>query len=660
MRERCANIFHHVRQRADALYIGYKYYCEAVNMPEECRYLRVRLQMEQQRFLNWGIEAGLLYDDGVLCATLQVNSMLLQDILFLIKSSMEKFAAVNGKYVKQLPMNQPNWEDEKEATTEIATMFDLPVQSLQPAPARFPSGAQSRGRNVLHRLGKAAVDGGRNLRDITFEPKRLVWATVDKEKLEKLVDKLTELNTFLSSLMDGSQIKRLQEAYAAGNRELLQLQNDVKSLQSLVRALSTSKTEGTEMQLSNALSYQNIGLKSTFLREKNYQEKEKQDLKRLAELKIQSTRIEQMSAYNVADASAGAPDLKLSYSSMTAIKQGGKQDESDGREGMIWRGSNVWIEWIPSSSSELLGPQNVDAHLEERLAMLAALLRDKKPPSFRAPPCLGYVTREDSEGDAEFGFVFKKPDEFGDSFARLDVKRLLKSRPKPSLSARVALAALVADCLSSFHSVNWLHKGLRSQNILLFQSQKGSPDFGKPYVSGFDLSRPMQHGQMTVKPQFDPAFDIYRHPNAQSSQTDGSYMKSYDIYSLGIILIEIAHWKPIGEILGIEDLTRTKPPALRTVRDTLLALAPSPNLETTARADGTPRKEGEVDYLGRLSAKAGDAYRDIVEICLTAASVEAPTYKGEPSSKIAVRLQHMYEEEVVRRLKSMTAAMAGN
>jgi hypothetical protein len=68
---------------------------------------------------------------------------------------------------------------------------------------------------------------------------------------------------------------------------------------------------------------------------------------------------------------------------------------------------------------------------------------------------------------------------------------------------------------------------------------------------------------MTEKPKFDLSQDICRHPDAQSSQTGGNYRKSYDIYNLGVVLIEIAFWKSIEDIAGFKDLAKARPPALR-------------------------------------------------------------------------------------------------
>jgi hypothetical protein len=51
---------------------------------------------------------------------------------------------------------------------------------------------------------------------------------------------------------------------------------------------------------------------------------------------------------------------------------------------------------------------------------------------------------------------------------------------------------------------------------------------------------------------------------------DGSYCKSYDIYNLGIVLLEIALLKRINGVVGFEDSTRVKPSALQEVQSRLL------------------------------------------------------------------------------------------
>jgi hypothetical protein len=76
--------------------------------------------------------------------------------------------------------------------------------------------------------------------------------------------------------------------------------------------------------------------------------------------------------------------------------------------------------------------------------------------------------------------------------------------------------------------------------IILYSSLSELPSLNEPFLSGFELSRPSIMDQLTEKPGFDPLKDIYRHPNAQSSQADGKYHKPYDIYGLGVLMIEVA------------------------------------------------------------------------------------------------------------------------
>lgn len=50
---------------------------------------------------------------------------------------------------------------------------------------------------------------------------------------------------------------------------------------------------------------------------------------------------------------------------------------------------------------------------------------------------------------------------------------------------------------------------------------------------------------MSEKPLSDPDDDIYRHPNYRS-QNSHSFLPSFDLYSLGIMLFEIGTWRNVG------------------------------------------------------------------------------------------------------------------
>lgn len=215
----------------------------------------------------------------------------------------------------------------------------------------------------------------------------------------------------------------------------------------------------------------------------------------------------------------------------------------------------------------------------------------------------------------------------------MTLHQLLQHQPKPSLSARIALCAVLTECIYTFHSVGWLHKGLQSENIIFF-SQPPELDLNTPYILGYELSRPNILDELTEKPSFSPSEDIYRHPCAQSSQSSGNYRKSYDLYNLGILLIEIASWKPIQDFLGFTDLA--KPSELLAVQRHLL---------------------DDSIYLQDISSTLGDAYKEIVDLCLRAGEIDRPIYDGEAGASIAVRLQRTLEHNVVRKSRNMERVM---
>ncbi|KAK0703956.1 hypothetical protein B0T26DRAFT_757452 [Lasiosphaeria miniovina] len=115
----------------------------------------------------------------------------------------------------------------------------------------------------------------------------------------------------------------------------------------------------------------------------------------------------------------------------------------------------------------------------------------------------------------------------------------------------------------------YLHKSFRSDNILTFC--KDSTDLGshKFVITGFDLSRPDVTDEFSERPQSELGNDLYRHPeDIRNAEAEGLYRKEYDIYGLGVVLIEVALWKPVlsllrgGSEMPEEFYTRLRSPIL--------------------------------------------------------------------------------------------------
>lgn len=114
------------------------------------------------------------------------------------------------------------------------------------------------------------------------------------------------------------------------------------------------------------------------------------------------------------------------------------------------------------------------------------------------------------------------------------------------LGNRLKLAKALAWTMLELHSVNWVHRAFNPDNILLFSVQDDHGirfDWSAPYVVGFDSSRSDTgiSDQQTYGRK-ELAIRVYTHPDRQSKEYI-RYQKLHDIYSLGVVLLEIGELK---------------------------------------------------------------------------------------------------------------------
>ncbi|KAM5341774.1 hypothetical protein ACJ41O_014805 [Fusarium nematophilum] len=132
----------------------------------------------------------------------------------------------------------------------------------------------------------------------------------------------------------------------------------------------------------------------------------------------------------------------------------------------------------------------------------------------------------------------------------------------PDLGSRIALAGFLARGLLQLHAAGWLHKGMRSDNILFFHrgtrpsssnNTKAPPDISEPYIAGFDYSRPDGDVTMTETLVCSHEYqDYYRHPDSITDVGAGNpapsrFRRAFDVHSLGCVLLEIGLWRRIQE-----------------------------------------------------------------------------------------------------------------
>jgi hypothetical protein len=232
-----------------------------------------------------------LNEDGVVCSTLQVNRSLLLAILAEIKLLFESFAAANGKYEKEAAYGPVD-----HSYPELDLMSDLCIATsdhTQPEREKVTSKRAEAAKRLLG-LGKSVAQTAKNLRTIVVEPKRLVWAAVDKDAFEQLISKLDGLNTFLISLLDSSQLQRLQDSMSTAYLEILQLRNDVGDLKSLVKVLAPA-AEATLNIPTVTLDLESNAFSRAVAEQMATQKKKESYLRHLANIKIQFTKASNLS-----------------------------------------------------------------------------------------------------------------------------------------------------------------------------------------------------------------------------------------------------------------------------------------------------------------------------------------------------------------------------
>ncbi|KAL4943060.1 hypothetical protein BDV06DRAFT_221576 [Aspergillus oleicola] len=167
---------------------------------------------------------------------------------------------------------------------------------------------------------------------------------------------------------------------------------------------------------------------------------------------------------------------------------------------------------------------------------------------------------------------------------------------------------------SSFERFSATATSVPSDNIVFFFLGSLEIPWSSPIISGYDYAR-MEGGKTEFVFNYSD-HDIYRHP-----KTNGTiYEKSYDIYSLGIVLMEVAYWQPNKQIVNLAPEDEETLDVLAKIKDSIVHLN---------------RKKD-------LSARVGDTYVYAVSSCLGGFS----GHEGEKGTG----LQKWFQDKVVTKL----------
>ncbi|KAK6863867.1 prion-inhibition and propagation-domain-containing protein [Apiospora arundinis] len=426
---------------------------------------------------------------------------------------------------------------------------------------------------------------------------RARWVVADKDKFTALLTDLKDYNDGLEQLFPASRIPAIQRTWVA---ELLQsAKRDVEQLSLLENASNevypklnaSANLKRLRINLDNE-PHSKAAFKPTF-------------------------------AFKVARTTLTVADRDPKRSEGLYQRNDNKSESS----------SNVLIEWVDYDREDL-DEKFVHLRRLDQLARMMASATDRHP-DLHTIDCLGYT---DDTANSRYGLVYKAPGKRPTAEAAAaaattccatTLHALISSNDlkTPDLNERVRLAQTLAVALWSLHSLDWLHKSLCSNNILFFPAPSTSssaedtttasttlvPDISSPYLVGFDASRPDMDTDMSVASKNPSILDLHRHPKSLSGLARRPYCKSYDVYSLGLVLLEIGLWKSLQ--------TYYKPHySAERWRDRVVLPVLVPG----------------------LGNRTGRVYREVVERCLTAGDDISGEEAGQLMESVVAALESIH------------------
>ncbi|KAM0701645.1 hypothetical protein Q7P35_010554 [Cladosporium inversicolor] len=431
------------------------------------------------------------------------------------------------------------------------------------------------------------------------QPKRFWWAVRDDKKFEKTLAQITELIDFLREMLTQDQIGRLAESTNNLNLMMLQLANDISEVKAVLWA---GKTQGSASPRSAAAG----DLDGETLVGDAHDHDPAEFWREAARFSIKIAE----------DGNNFADSCKLKQGDVDAMQYGAVLDGGVRTMATTAEGRQVWIEWR-SFTIESAFKRAPSREAVERIERLVSLLQiPGKPHQFSVPRCLGYF-QDDST--TRFGLVFE-PASTGNQVQPISLLSCFANK-KVTLGTKVAIAQQLTQWLMYLHVVNWLHKGLRSAIILFSPENLDSTDLGKPFVTGFEFSRVANKGTTAGPTADDIQRSFYVHPDYLGYKRQFGYLKTYDMYSLGVVLIEIAYWQPIS------DVYRSTTPITRDSAGRELEPAISDIRKFRQQILG-----GENEVLRHVSMSMGESYSAATKACLQGMSglgLHASDAKGE-------------------------------
>lgn len=546
-------------QLFDGCVKAYSFFTTAANLDVDSQRLFCKVRIEEMRLVVWGRDWGVA--EGRLEAHLestrnpQLRALAMQ-ILEELHGTVTDFRKLREKYGLVDEGGSSDSLDVKGRTSKGG--------KKSPSPSPSPSRRASRDEKANGCLSKSSTSSSDRGWKKEFSL-RARWVISDKDKFTALLRDLRDFNDGLERLFPPSHLPSYERAWTY---QLLEsAQRDLAQLSLLEKAAT-----GVYPQLTASATLKSLRI--------NLDTKPQASFKPTFALKVPRAALD--------------------------IPVGADRRRCQARHE---RAGDVIIEWVDYD------PQAIEervAHVR-RLDDLARMMHSASEchPDLHSIDCVGYT--EDTPNN-RYGLVYKAP---APTFSTLH--SLISDLKAPDLNDRVKLAHTLAVALWSLHSLDWLHKSLCSSNILFFPSAFSKsahsttanaalvPAIAKPYLTGFDASRPDLDTALSVVSRNPSIATLHRHPGSLKGRP---HCKPFDAYSLGLVLLEIGLWKVLQAY--------HKPHySAERWRDKVVLSALVPG----------------------LGSKVGRRYREVVEMCLKASEDMTSSEAGKLMETVVTTLE---------------------
>ncbi|KAK0672983.1 prion-inhibition and propagation-domain-containing protein [Cercophora samala] len=655
----------------------FRFLTAMVEMPRDCEKYRLQLVIEYNRVLAWGKAAGLIDvpEGSTLGAVLGAEGIELVAILARIEWLLSEFREYNTRYGNELNpyaydedgkqtakhIRDSDQDKEKRASIDEKDSTSATDADIVKGISALAVSYEKKKRERRHLKGTNHIRGflskaGYHTKDIITHPGRVRWLVIDGEEFQKLLEDLHFLTERLHELMRDHRDKRIDDITAKTYREMILTRNDIQDLRDMFDAVSGLVTTSSTRHEPTTPNHNNKTLQDLI------------QLKKLA--RTSDTILSQLKDDNQPLNLDRLSDITITVTQYTptTLDTSFEWNEDDTAHpeylprprGILTTPSGdtpVWIEWKSIGSFKPNSLQDKQSTL--RTVALAEMLHLPKPGCL--PTCVGYFDDRTYNDTERYAWIFKLPEGSDYDTRIVSLYSLLGNKSyRPSLSQRIILAEKLCSTVLNIHAVNWLHKGIFSDNVLFCFNDAEGEGKGKeggvydptsPILSGFEFSRP--DGTATTARDTDIIWDLYRWPGIQRQRpTERNSKKIYDLYSLGLVLLEVAHWERLHVLMG---LGKGRKPKVEGEDDRGY---PNVSLEESKHVRdwllGLETFKGGINPLRELKDLVGDRYAKVVERCLWAHG-EKGFGVGDEQLTVdgGLALQEAFTEGVVEELRAI-------